>query len=193
MDLSPFEYAHDSQSSSAVITMVSMSAVPAWFDRTFEFGFPVEQYPTICIRLLGTPARLEELLKGVEPEVSTGKPDGKWSIQEHAGHLADMEPLWLWRVEDFVSGRETLTIADLTNARTHEANHNSHELRKVLNDFRSARFDLLERLNKLDPGQFARTLVHPRLQQPMRLVDHLYFVAEHDDHHLATIRHLIGI
>jgi len=27
---------------------------------------------------------------------------------------------------------------------------------------------------------------HPhRLKAPMRLVDHLYFVAEHDDHHLA--------
>ena len=27
----------------------------------------------------------------------------------------------------------------------------------------------------------------PGLKQPMRLVDHLYFVAEHDDHHLAMI------
>lgn len=27
--------------------------------------------------------------------------------------------------------------------------------------------------------------------QPMRLVDHLYFVAEHDDHHLAKIWELI--
>jgi len=26
---------------------------------------------------------------------------------------------------------------------------------------------------------------------PMRLVDHLYFVAEHDDHHLARIWELI--
>jgi hypothetical protein len=26
---------------------------------------------------------------------------------------------------------------------------------------------------------------------PMRLVDHLYFAAEHDDHHLATIWALI--
>jgi hypothetical protein len=25
------------------------------------------------------------------------------------------------------------------------------------------------------------------MKKPMRLVDHLYFVAEHDDHHLAWI------
>jgi len=39
----------------------------------------------------------------------------------------------------------------------------------------------------LDHAVFSQTLLHPRLQQPLRLVDHLYFVAEHDDHHLAKI------
>jgi hypothetical protein len=29
------------------------------------------------------------------------------------------------------------------------------------------------------------------LKQAMRLIDHLYFVAEHDDHHLARIWELI--
>jgi hypothetical protein len=37
-----------------------------------------------------------------------------------------------------------------------------------------------------------RTMLHPRLKQTMRLVDHLYFVAEHDDHHLAHILELVG-
>jgi hypothetical protein len=39
--------------------------------------------------------------------------------------------------------------------------------------------------------EFNRSLLHPRLKQPMRLVDHLYFVAEHDDHHLARIWEMI--
>jgi len=34
-------------------------------------------------------------------------------------------------------------------------------------------------------------MVHPRLKQPMRLVDHLFFVAEHDDHHMARIWEMI--
>jgi uncharacterized damage-inducible protein DinB len=133
------------------------------------------------------------LLSAVSHETRTAKPEGKWSIQEHAGHLADMEPLWMARVDDFVNGSGTLTTADLSNRRTHEADHNRHELKKILNDFRSARFSLLERLKEFEAAQFARTLVHPRLQQPMRLVDHLYFVAEHDDHHLAIMREMIGI
>lgn len=170
-----------------MISMVIMSAAPAWFERKFDFTFPVELYPNVCVRLLGTPARMEELLSNVSRERLTAKPEGKWSIQEHAGHLADMEPLWMTRLDDFVGGGRTLTAADLTNRRTHDANHNGQELKEILDRFRVARFALLEKLKHLDEAQFAGTLVHPRLQQPMRLVDHLYFVAEHDDHHLATI------
>ena len=129
-----------------------MTDVPAWFERKFDFGFPVELYPNVCVRLLGSPVRVKELVSGVSREVLTAKADGKWSIQEHVGHLADMEPLWLWRVEDFVSGRETLAMADLTNRRTHEANHNRNDLKEILEEFRSARFDLLERLKKLEAG-----------------------------------------
>ena len=51
---------------------------------------------------------------------------------------------------------------------------------------------LLVRLETLDEAAFGRTLLHPRLKQPMRLVDHLYFVAEHDDHHLAKIWEMIA-
>jgi hypothetical protein len=35
-------------------------------------------------------------------------------------------------------------------------------------------------------------LPHPRLKTPMRLIDHLYFVAEHDDHHHARIWELVS-
>jgi len=47
-------------------------------------------------------------------------------------------------------------------------------------------------VDELDASLFARTIPHPRLKTPMRLVDHLYFVAEHDDHHLARIWELVN-
>ena len=62
-----------------------MGNVPAWFERTFEFTFPLERYPNICIRLRGTPARLEEIVRGVPRDVLIRKPGDKWSAQEHAG------------------------------------------------------------------------------------------------------------
>ena len=42
-------------------------------------------------------------------------------------------------------------------------------------------------LEGLATEDFARTAWHPRLNVSMRLVDHLLFIAEHDDHHLARI------
>ena len=132
-------------------------------------------------------------MRGVPRGVLMRKPGDKWSAQEHAGHLADLESLWMARVDDFLKdGGETLTVADLTNRRTTEAAHNNRDVHDILAEFRSARLRLVERVETFPPATFSRSLLHPRLKQPMRLVDHLYFVAEHDDHHLARIWELIN-
>lgn len=168
-----------------------MSTVSRWYDRKFEFTFPPEQHPNLCVRLRGAPARVEELVRGRARDVLIRKPVEKWSAQEHVGHLLDLEPLWLQRLDDFVAGGKELSVADLSNRKTHEANYNAYPLEKILADFRNARLQLVRRAEELDPALFSRVLIHPRLQTPMRLVDHLCFVAEHDDHHLARIWELI--
>ena len=169
-----------------------MSQVPMWFERKFEFGFPVEVFPNLCARLRGTPARLEEELRGRSHEILTRKAQQKWSAQEHAGHLLDLEPLWLARVGDYVSASNELTPADLKNRKTDEAKHNARPVEQILTDFRAARERLLKGVGELDASLFGRAMPHPRLKVPMRLVDHLYFVAEHDDHHLARIWELVN-
>jgi uncharacterized damage-inducible protein DinB len=169
-----------------------VSQAPIWFERKFEFSFPVEMFPNLCARLRGTPARLEAAVRGLSHEMLTRKAQEKWSAQEHAGHLLDLEPLWLARVEDYVSASDELTVADLKNRKTDEANHNARRVERILTDFRAARERLLKRVDELDASLFSRTIPHPRLKVPMRLVDHLYFVAEHDDHHLARILELVN-
>jgi uncharacterized damage-inducible protein DinB len=169
-----------------------MSQVPIWFERKFEFSFPVELYPNLLARLRGTPARVEEVLRGRSQEILTRKPQEKWSAQEHAGHLLDLEPLWLARVGDYLAGNAKLTAADLKNRKTDEANHSARPLEHILTEFRAARAKLLRRVDELDTSLFNRAIPHPRLKIPMRLVDHLYFVAEHDDHHLARIWELVN-
>ena len=164
-----------------------MSEIPAWFERHFRFDFPLELYTNLCVRLRGTPARLEELTRDLPRARLVAKLDGKWSIQENAGHLLDLEELWWARLDDFLAGAELLTVADLTNRKTHEARHNERPLEEILAAFRRARLAAADRLDALPAQAFARTALHPRLKTPMRLVDHLYFIAEHDDHHLARI------
>jgi uncharacterized damage-inducible protein DinB len=169
-----------------------MSQVPRWFERNFEFSFPVELYPNVLARLRGAPARLEEVLHGRSREILVSKPQEKWSAQEHSGHMVDLEPLWLARVGDYVDGNAQLTVTDLQNRKTDEANHNARPLEEILTEFRNARGKLLERVDELDNALFGRAIQHPRLKTPMRLLDHLYFVAEHDDHHLARIWELVN-
>ena len=163
-----------------------------WFDRKFTFDLPPSVLPSVVERLRGTPARLEERLGSVEPALLVSRPaDGSWSIQENAGHLLDLEPLWKGRIEDFLDRKEALREADLSNRGTHEAGHNDRALRAILLEFRRDRDSMVGLLESLDEGQAARTALHPRLRQPMRLIDHAVFVAEHDDHHLARITRLL--
>ena len=168
-----------------------MNQIPLWFERKFDFSFPAELHPNLCARLRGTPARLKDLVHGYSAEILREKPRQKWSAQEHAGHLLDLEPLWTARVGDYEAGSSVLTTADLTNRKTDEANHNARPIEQILADFRTARAELVRRAEAADPALFARAIPHPRLKKPMRLVDHLYFVAEHDDHHLAVIWQLL--
>ncbi|MGH9863655.1 MAG: DinB family protein [Candidatus Acidiferrales bacterium] len=164
-----------------------MSAIPPWFERKFSFDFPVEFYPNFCVRLRGTPPRLEDLARGLTREQLTQRLDAKWSIQENAGHLLDLEPLGITRLDDYLRGAETLSPADLTNRKTQEARHNDPPWDEILSAFRQARAEFCNRLEALRPADFARFSRHPRLNQSMRLVDFLYFICEHDDHHLARI------
>lgn len=136
------------------MTGTSNHRLQPWFERKFA-SVPAEQYPNVCVRLRGTPARLEEMLRGVSHEVLIRKPDGKWSAQEHAGHLLDLEPLWLARVEEYIAGHAELTTADITNRKTDEANHNAAALEEILAKFRAARGDLLKRLDELDSAVFS--------------------------------------
>lgn len=161
-----------------------------WFDRTFTFDLPAWMYPNILERLRGTPARLSYLTRGVLTEAMTRREAQGWSAQEHIGHLLDLEPLWIGRVDEILAGAPRLRDADLRNRKTHEADHNHQPLWTLMDAFHETRLPWVARLDELDAEAITKTALHPRLEQPMRLIDLLFFVAEHDDHHLAHISRL---
>jgi uncharacterized damage-inducible protein DinB len=162
-----------------------------WTDRKFGFDVPVELYPEIIERMRGTPDRLAERTTGLPAAVQTARPAHGWSIREHVGHVADLDrSVFLTRLLVYVNDGPLLPPADMTNAATTEANHNARDLIDVLKNAREARRDFVAQLETLDANVFARTRTHPRLGVPMRLVDMIYFMSEHDDHHLATITQL---
>lgn len=168
-----------------------MSQHLKWTDRTFQFTFPVEVYPEMIERVRGTPARLEDRVKSIAPEILTKRDGERWSIQENAGHLLDLESLFCQRLDEYLAGAEVLHAADMSNRKTYEANHNQIPMQSILTDFRVRRTQLVARLDNLESQTFAAVAHHPRLNVPMRLVDMLFFQAEHDDFHLARISELI--
>ncbi len=161
-----------------------------WTDRRFSFDFPAGIYPEMIERIRGTPARLEDLFAGLPPETLIAQVDGRWSIQENAGHLLDLESLVSQRIDEYLAGNSALHAADMSNRKTYDAHHNDVAAETILKAFRSARHDIVNRLESLDAEIFERSALHPRLNMPMRLVDMLFFQAEHDDYHLARISEL---
>jgi len=162
-----------------------------WFDRKFDFGFTQNIFPFVIERLRGTPVRLDEKLKNVPNNRAEEKFNGAWSIKENIGHLIDLEPLWTGRLQDILEGKIDLRVADLTNAKTNQANHNERSVVELLNEFRAIRSVTIKKIELLSVEQIYMSALHPRLKTPMRTMDHFLFVAEHDDHHLVTIHNLI--
>jgi len=161
-----------------------------WIKRQFSFELPIGMYPNVVERVRGTPARLEDLTRLLPHEIITRRDRDKWSIQEQAGHLLDLEPLGMSRLDDFEAGHDTLHAADMENRRTHEANHNANTIENILTAFRKERMEFVRRLDDYDGAFVQRTALHPRLNVKIRVIDLAFFIAEHDDHHLARISEL---
>src|SRR5579871_1686262 len=147
-----------------------------WFDRGFAFSFGTDKYAEIYRQLRSAPDRLRDVLAGLSESVLLYKPDGGWSIKEHAGHLSVLEPIWRVRFRDILEQKTVLTPADLTNRATTEANFNARPVARLAAEFAAERAATLVLLDGLDMRDEHKTSQHPRLQQPMRLIDLAYFV-----------------
>ena len=164
-----------------------------WIERSFNFNFPVELYPQIIERLRGAPARVDEYFNSAPADVLKRRDDGHWSIQENAAHLFDLDALTLDRIDQYVAGLPVLLPADVTNKATTAANYNDVPAASISQSFRARRNEIVHKLEGLDAELFAHSAVHPRLNVPMRLVDFVFFQAEHDDYHLARINELLQL
>jgi DinB superfamily len=164
-----------------------------WIKRQFTFELPLGMYPNVVERVRGTPARLEDLTRSLPRDILTRRDNDKWSIQEQAGHLLDLEPLGMNRLDDYEEGLEKLHAADMQNRKTHEANHNANTIENILAEFRAERMEFVRRLDDYDEAFVQKTALHPRLKMKIRVIDLAFFIAEHDDHHLARISELIRL
>ena len=162
-----------------------------WFDRKFNFATEQNIFPLIIERLSGTPLRLEQRFKSINSTILTERINNTWSIKENLGHLIDLEPLWQGRCEDIKNGQLELRPTDLQNVKTDLANHNNREVDELLYLFKQLRQQTIDLLDNINEETIFASALHPRLKTPMRTMDLFFFVAEHDDHHLARITEIM--
>lgn len=162
-----------------------------WIEQKFTFDFPEGWIFNILERLRGTAPRMQEMIENLSHDQLTRRADNAWSIQEHIGHLLDLEELHEGRIDDFIARKETLRAADMSNTKTAAANHNTADVQQFLNEFRKSRDRFINRLEALEDETQNFKSLHPRLKIMMRPVDMAFFTAEHDDHHLASMRKLL--
>jgi uncharacterized damage-inducible protein DinB len=162
-----------------------------WIERKFSYDHLTEaDFPSLVDRLRATPARIEDTVKDRPRELLTRRDGESWSIQEQIGHLLEVDALHDGRLDDYRAGASVLRPADMENKRTHAARYNDRKAEEVLAAFRGVRGRFVERLDAWEPGRRLAVALHPRLQQPMRVVDMLFFAVEHDEHHLARMTEL---
>ena len=158
-----------------------------WFERQFVFGLHVGMLPFYLERLEGTIARIETKVAGFSEEVLSNKLDGKWSIKQNIGHLAEVDEIANKRIEEMIAGISPMSPAVFEP----RGDYNAQPVKEVIAYFRMNRWKNLERYKKIADQELERSSLHPRLKVQMNPVDLAYFDAEHDDHHLVRINEIL--
>jgi len=158
-----------------------------WFERELIFGKPVEMLPYYLERLEGTIVRLEKKVKGVDDVILSTRYNGKWSIKQNIGHLAEVDEISNRRVDEMLKGADILSPAVFE-----PQDYNPWPIEKVLEYFNRIRSVNIRKYQTLSGDDFKKTSIHPRLKTKMSAVDLAWFDAEHDDHHLVKINFILN-
>lgn len=164
-----------------------------WFDRTFEFNLKADQLFELIVRLEKTHSQIKNIIRQATEHELNFQPEAKWSIKEHIGHLWLLEPLWQTRCMEINDGKENMSSADLNNTATNHALFNQYPVEQIINQFEKERQKTITILKSINKNHYNHSLIHPRLNQPIRIVDLAYFISEHDKHHVNAVLRNIEI
>jgi hypothetical protein len=160
----------------------------AWLERRFNFGQPPNMLVFFLERMQGAVARMNAKVEDVSDAILSDQRDGKWSVKQNIGHLAEVEEISLKRVDEILRGVPIMSSAIFPV----KHDYNAMPVGDVIALFERSRLATLEVYDALDVAALAITSIHPRFKVPMNAVDLALFHAEHDDHHLLRITEIIN-
>jgi len=120
----------------------------------------------VLTALANVPALLVPLVREVPSEIVNRRPaPGKWSAHEHACHLAEVQPLFLGRLEQMLA-EDHPTLTPYEPPQEHEEGALlAVDLEHALERFAHDRARLVERLRQLSPEEWERTAEHPQYRR----------------------------
>lgn len=143
-------------------------------------------------RIRGTHARMADLLRDQPLERLHLRVQGRWSVLEHTAHLIALQDRFEPRVDDFEEQRRSLCAIRMDGQDSELGLQRVRRLGDVLEEFKLKRLAFSRRVEGFGQAVQEHIALHPCKGQPMRAVDMLLWLAEHDDHHLATMRALLA-
>lgn len=164
----------------------------AWVDHVFNLDIDPGWSHNILSRIEDCSLRLRHLCSTLDEETLSYRTNESWSIKQHIGHMTDLEALWMFRFSQFEKMIPELVHADMSNQKTEQADHNAKNIDALITDFNTQRHKLILTYKDLSAPALNHIALHPRLKRPMRPVDLLFFVAEHDDHHITSIKKIVS-
>lgn len=163
-----------------------MNVTLPWFERNLKFGLPKEMLPFYLERLEGTIVRIQAKVKGISDSTLSEKLNGKWSVKQQIGHLAEVDEIANKRLDEMVAG-----ITPMSPAVFEPQDYNLWPIEKVLDLFKTNRLKNLKKYQSLSEADLLKPSLHPRLKVMMTPVDLAWFDAEHDDHHLVKMNEIL--
>ena len=142
--------------------------------------------PFYLERLAGTVVRIHAKLSVIDDSILSEKFNGKWSVKQHIGHLAEVDRVASTRIIEMITGKPELSPAVFE-----PKDYSTWPLPQLLAYFGTIRRENISQYQKLNEEQLQMASMHPRLKVKMTPVDLAYFDAEHDDHHLVAINEII--
>src|SRR5687768_16226667 len=131
-----------------------------WFERKFVFGHPPGMLPFFLERLAGTIVRLDHLICGVGDPLLSEKLDGKWSVKQNIGHLAEVDDVSFKRLDEIRQGVSPMSPAVFEPRQ----DYNSQNVFDILNNFRSSRERNLVKYKSISDADLGKSSLHPRLK-----------------------------
>ena len=136
-------------------------------------------------------AQLEKLQALPEDKANHAYADGKWSVKEVIGHIADGERVFSYRLTRIARGDATPLAGFDENAWAKTAPHRRRKIADVVNEMNAVRRTTLALIDSLDDGAIANTGVANNIPVSARAI--CWIMAGHTKHHLDILTERYGV